>query len=86
MNNVIYKVALELTGVQKIVVRRGAKILSVQVQDNRICLWALINKNELLDILTIEIHGTGRPINHDPGIHLGTVQMGDMVWHVFQGL
>ena len=67
---------------------KGAEILSVQVQADVLCLWALVDPDAKLQKRVIEILGTGNPIDV-PGVthkFIGTVQMrgGSLVWHVFE--
>lgn len=81
----IYKYFLNVTDQQYLVMPKFATILAVQIQYDKICLWALIEtENEPLDRRDIRIYGTGNPITGDKR-YIGTVQMGPLVWHVFEG-
>lgn len=64
--------------------QRGAKILSVQIQGDRITLWAVVDT--LADEVPreINIRGTGHALRGvKPDSFIGTVQDGPYVWHVF---
>ena len=67
----------------------GARILSVQVQRDDICIWAMIDDEYISTQVErrFRIHGTGHVIeNGDALVYLGTVQMsgGSLVLHVFE--
>jgi hypothetical protein len=82
---VIYKHPLVLADSQTIEVHYGSAILDVQVQRDSICLWVMEDLFAHRVLRTIFIVGTGNPIDHDLGAHIGTVQVGSFVWHVFDG-
>lgn len=80
----IYKYDLALTDKQVIQVSYKFQPLSVQVQNNTLCLWAIVDETDkfLVD-RNITIIGTGNPINEPPGVFIDTVQQNGYVWHVF---
>lgn len=85
----IFKYKLRVTDTQKISMPVGAEILTVGVQEDFICIWALVNDDHAIEERTFEIFGTGNPIHGDMGIsrnYLGTVFMhdGKLVWHIFE--
>jgi len=43
MNKTIWKFTLDLVDEQQVSLPKDAEILSVQVQNGNICLWALVN-------------------------------------------
>lgn len=67
---------------------RGAKILSVAEQNERVVLWAMVDPKELaLQERVIQIFGTGHPIEDAESLtFIGTVLMhkGKLVWHIFE--
>lgn len=83
----IYKYPLpygRLLGV-KLYMPTGAQILSVQMQDGDMVMWALVdpqNPKEHRD--DIRIYGTGFELLSSPGRHVATLQDGPFVWHVFE--
>jgi hypothetical protein len=91
MKRIVYKYQLELPyGQHRIYMPEGAVILSVQVQDDKPCIWALVDPEAALEIKTIELITTGLTI-HDADKYLeefkyiGTCQLstGNFVVHLF---
>jgi len=70
--------------------RRNAQILSAQYQatSDQLCIWAMVDSNEPIELRSFFIAGTGRPIpNIENGSlsFIGTAQMPNgLVWHVFE--
>lgn len=65
----------------------GARILSVQPQEEKTCLWALVDTDRPREVRFFRLYDTGAPI--DPALaermrHLATVQKGVYVTHVFE--
>lgn len=65
------------------------KILSAQVQNGTICLWALVDAaSPVISDVKISIFGTGNPLPENVGtmVFIDTVQLhgGSLVFHVFQ--
>jgi hypothetical protein len=83
----IFKYPLTITDYQDIALPAGAKPLCVQMQDERPCLWVLVNADREPDhTLTVRIVGTGNPFpDAEECTYVGTFQMfaGGLVWHVF---
>jgi hypothetical protein len=78
-----------VTGNQNIRLPIGAEILTVQNQNEQVCLWALVNPNTETENRHIEIFGTGEPILSDMGTsreYISTFQMsgGELVFHAFE--
>jgi hypothetical protein len=81
----IYKYPLRIIDAQEVEMPRGAKILSAQMQEEFLCLWALVEITKEKETRTIVIHGTGHPVyNVSDKKFIGTVQQGPLVWHVFE--
>lgn len=93
----IYKYPIELTDIQFISLPVDSKFLTVDTQDDQLCIWATVN-TEFPEIKReIRIVGTGNPINFPchgrydhinfeneiPFYYIGTVKQGSFVWHVF---
>jgi hypothetical protein len=64
-----------------------AEILSVQVQDEVPCIWAIVNTDSKIKIHTFFIYGTGQNVlGWDNGMnYIGTFQLfgGKFVGHLF---
>ncbi len=88
MNSTIWKYPLLVTDRQDVRMPLNAAILSVQMQGETLCLWALVNPVAPLVLRTFEVFGTGHPIAHSDEIrkYIGTVQSPgrSLVWHVFE--
>ena len=85
----IYKYILTAKGSQKIPMPMNAEILSIQNQNEQICIWAIVDPKEEKELRHFEIFGTGHPLNYKTGgeaTFIGTVQMssGSLVLHVFE--
>ncbi len=84
-NKVVFKYPLDLVEHQYVNLPLGFKILSIQVQGNKACMWALVDKTQKNVHKGIICVGTGNPIAHNLGDFIATVQMGMYVWHFFEG-
>lgn len=81
----VYKYNLALKDVATVTMPAGAHVLSVQSQNDRLCLWAKVNPaNEAVERY-FRIAGTGHELDGNVGSHIATVQVcgGDLVFHVF---
>lgn len=64
---------------------KEATILTVQYQDNELCLWAIVNIDNPVEDRCFEIFGTGEIIDlAAEAPYIGTVQRIGLVWHVFE--
>lgn len=82
----IFKYPISVIPEQNIKAPFGARWLDVQVQGEVLCLWAVVDPELIDSEYRISIKGTGVEISEleMPNIkHIGTVQMGSYVWHVF---
>jgi hypothetical protein len=88
MNKTIWKYELKIDDLQNVIMPVGAEILSVQMQNETPCLWALVNPDEKdTDARYIETFGTGHPVAYDMGgtrEFIGTYQTRGLVFHVFE--
>ena len=85
---VIHKYPLAITGFQIVKLPVLSQILSAQMQRGVLCLWVLVDTEDvavpLNKSLEIEVVGTGNPMPDVRRSHIGTVQDGAFVWHVFE--
>lgn len=84
---VIHKYPFEVALAVGIDLPAGARILDVQVQDGRPCLWALVDPVAPAVREAFAIYSTGHAI--DPGAlmsleYVKTFQYGLLVWHMFR--
>ena len=80
---IIYKYHITITDTQTVQLPEGAFILSVAYQGPQLCLWALVNPEKKVYPRTLEIFGTGHPMNSNYRKYICTVQDGSFVWHIF---
>lgn len=84
---IIHKFSIKVADTQEIEMTAGAKILTVQYQNDILCIWALVMENETRkEKRIINVYGTGNPLPDQVGDYIGTVQTygGNLVWHVFE--
>ena len=83
----IYKYIIPISDEQTVKIPYDAKILSAQMQNGQLCLWAIVDpKSDVQGGKVISIHGTGHELRESPGQlkFISTVQDGPLVWHVFE--
>ena len=87
MKKTIWKFTLDgRASPQSIQMPKGAQSLSVQVQGENPCLWAIVNPQAEPETVLISIYGTGHNLPDNPGEFIGTFQIsnGRFVFHVFK--
>lgn len=62
----------------------GAQILSVHVQNDTTCLWALVTPGAATEKRIFAIYGTGHEVSDMPKTFIGTLHYGSFVFHVFE--
>ena len=82
----IHKFKLNILGYQKINIPQYSKIIHVGIQDNRICMWVIVDTDDSLKGRGIVIVGTGYmiPKNECRLEYLETVQLNSYIWHIFE--
>lgn len=80
----VYKYFLKIEDLQVISLPRDAKLLCVQIQNGTPCLWAQVDDQLPHEDRTICIYGTGHKIAHIGLEYIGTFQIPDLVFHVFE--
>lgn len=76
--------ALNPVSVCQIYIPKNSMQLSIQIQNHQICLWALVNPDELPELREFIIAGTGNLLPNEGMKYLGTVQQPPYVWHIFE--
>lgn len=88
MAKTIWKYELKVTDSQRTEMPTGAKVLSVQVQFEKPCLWAMVDPERIMEHRTFRIYGTGHiiDINSNNLQFIGTFQVsgGGYVFHLFE--
>ena len=84
----IWKYPLEVVPQQTVEMPFGSKILTVQVQQETPCLWALVDPGLYTVRREIHIVGTGHELEISLSAlkYINTFQQanGSLVWHVFE--
>jgi len=87
MSQKIYKYQLETEDVQTIEMPHGAEILTIETQNRKPCIWALVDTNAIITTRTFEIFGTGHTVPDNVNRkYVGTYQFqgGELVFHCFE--
>lgn len=82
----IWKLPLETTDTQDVSMPAEAEILCVQVQRDIPCIWILCDPELPTELRTIEIFGTGHPVQEGVRDYIGTYQLhgGGLIFHTFE--
>lgn len=82
----IWKYPLPITNISCIPMPRGAKVLTVQTQEDGPYLWVLIDEKAAPMSRYFAVYGTGHPLSDNLGTYIGTFQIegGALVFHVFE--
>ena len=79
----IWKFPVEGVNNQSVEMPVGAQPLSLQVQGDQVCIYALVDTEAEKEERLVQIFGTGRPVANE-GTFIGTFQMtGAVVFHTF---
>jgi len=71
-------------GVQDVAMPEDSLVLTVQLQQGIITLWARVKPSAPTSIRTFVVLGTGQPFANDRLVYIGTVQDHWLVWHVLE--
>jgi hypothetical protein len=85
----IFKYELPIQGVLDVQMPTNARCLSVQVQHDRLMLWAEVDTAEPMVLRRLRVVGTGHEFDRAGLRYIGTVQMVSelfnvLVWHVYE--
>lgn len=64
----------------------GARLLSVETQDNQPQLWALVDPTKAKEQRTFRAVATGQDFEEEGHVYVGTVHInhGSLVFHIFE--
>ncbi len=82
----IWKYVLKVTDYQTIMMAQNAHILSVQEQYGNIVLWAESDTKAQPENRSFHVVATGQEHKEHPGKYIGTVQVGSLVWHIYEAI
>lgn len=87
MKKAVYKYKLQITKViQEVVLPLGAQILCIKMQNDELCMWALVDPDQTYnEVVKIRCAGTGHEITEDVE-YIDTVMLldGELVFHFFK--
>lgn len=87
LNHSIWKFKIEISSNQQITIPWGSEILFVDIQDDSIFIWAIVDTEQSAkETINIQMIGTGRPITKMYNNYIGSVQLHSYVWHIFYEL
>ena len=87
MNETIFKYPIEIANFPRIEMPKGAKILSVGVQDNKPYIWAMVNESNKWEERIFRLMGTGHLLYaKEKDLHfIGTFQLKERDGSIFVG-
>lgn len=62
----------------------SSQLLTVQVQDEKPVLWAMVNKDAITEKRQFKLVYTGNNIDFIPKAYIGTFQLDYLVYHLFE--
>lgn len=68
---------------QKIDIPCAHKILDVQMQGNDLVFWAAVDSDTKIDAVIFVLLMTGATVDLSSHTHIKTLQVGELVWHLF---
>ena len=86
MNLVVWKFPIDIQNTQVVLMPAGAEILCSQTQGGVATLWAKVTPSGQPTRRLIEIFGTGHPMDDADREYIDTIQVGPLVWHIFERL
>ena len=80
----IYKYEIPIKPSVELELPEGFNPLCVQMQEERVILWAIVSPDAPTSSRVFRVYGTGFNLQLAGSTYLGTVQTeGGLVWHVF---
>lgn len=80
----IYKYTLNIKDISSVSLPQTHTILSFQEQFGKLTFWAVVDIESPEILREFRIFGTGFDIEPEGLNYLATVQVGVMVWHIFE--
>ena len=86
MSQTIFKYPLIVDGNQKVLMPKGAKIISLQTQNDVPCIWAIVDTDSEIEERHFKTVATGGNIRNNFAQYIGTYLLnnGNFVGHVFE--
>ena len=80
----IWKYPFEITDLFDLLLPLGARVLSVGMQGEQPCLWAMVEPSNTPEARSFAVVGTGHPLPSGTATYLDTFQQPPFVWHLFE--
>lgn len=83
----VFKYPIETEDRQNIQIHKGYQILTVDTQNEKPCIWALVDDEAPIIVASIRTHGTGHEVYEPDNLqYIGSYQLlkGRLVFHVFE--
>lgn len=80
----IWKFPLDLVARPEPAMPRGARVLTVQLQNGIPTVWAAVDPTAPVEPRPLVVVGTGNLLPNDAGPYIGTWQADPFVFHVFE--
>lgn len=83
----VYKYPIRFEDTLELTLPVGAQLLTVQMQQGMLCLWALVDPEAPKRAYTLHCRGTGHRIGPEVGRYINTIQVegGALIFHYFCG-
>jgi len=80
----VWKFPIEITDVQILQMPHGAEIIHAGLDpQGGPCVWARVNPNNSPAETSLHISGTGHPVPDGDNRHVGSLNQGPCVWHLW---
>lgn len=84
MSHRIWKYPFEIADRFVLQLPQGARVLSVELQDEQPCLWAMVNAESTEELRRFALVGTGHLLPNGISTYIATFQQPPFVWHLFE--
>ena len=86
MNNVVWKYPINIDGLTELTLPGGAQVLTVNLQNEKPFLWAMVDPDKHLTTRRFRLVATGESFEANDPFYVGTlfVEGGRYVFHVFE--
>lgn len=84
-NGSIWKWEIPITSHFSLPMPKGARVLSVQMQNGAPVVWAEVSQDAAREARSFHVVGTGTPLPMGVSLkYVGTIQQGHYVWHLYE--
>jgi len=84
----IWKFKFEINDNFELSMPKNAEILTIQIQNNIPCIWAIIDSDQLSEIRYFELYGTGHLLKESKKKYIGSFRMynDSLIFHLFENI